>query len=228
MPVETITQILLHLYPYDLVQLYRTCKALRNILEAKCSKHIWVAARASMGVPDCKLFSEPYYANFLFNTSCSVRKCRSKQAWKMSFAFGVRLCKRCFERSTLTGDELYDEYPLAFEITEECLQMVPPYSISPHDEVEFLEELHFPKVPFKHLFTKIEAYKDDERRVRKTIRKYKEWVLELNESTREAEAWYAPRWKSGNPPPKIVFARTSDWRNKLIDEAMAEFMRNDD
>ncbi len=56
--------------PYDIIQLARSTKALREKLMSKTSKQIWLAARSSMGVPDLDKFSEPHYADLLFSKRC--------------------------------------------------------------------------------------------------------------------------------------------------------------
>ena len=64
-----------HLSPDDLLRLARTTKRIRDILMSKYSKHIWVAARKTLGVPDCPPdLSEPHYADLLFGLGqgCTV------------------------------------------------------------------------------------------------------------------------------------------------------------
>ncbi len=56
--------------PDDILQLARSTKALREKLMSKTSKHMWLAARSSMGVPDLNDFSEPHYADLLFSKRC--------------------------------------------------------------------------------------------------------------------------------------------------------------
>lgn len=63
-------QIASYMSPYDILQLARTSKSLRGIFMSKSSKHVWVAARTSMGIPDVDDFSEPYYADLLFSKRC--------------------------------------------------------------------------------------------------------------------------------------------------------------
>lgn len=63
-------QIASYVSPYDLLQLARSTKALREIFMSKRSKHIWVASRTAMDIPDLEEFSEPYYADLLFSRRC--------------------------------------------------------------------------------------------------------------------------------------------------------------
>lgn len=56
--------------PYDILQLARSTKALREMFMSKRSKHVWVASRVAMGIPDLDNFSEPHYADLLFSKRC--------------------------------------------------------------------------------------------------------------------------------------------------------------
>ncbi len=104
--------------PFDILQLARSTKALREKLMSKTSKHMWLAARSTMGVPDLNDFSEPYYADLLFSKRCHgkvqnvdrfyfltdvdpsgtlLQNSDDNRAMRVSFSLGVRWCKRCFK-----------------------------------------------------------------------------------------------------------------------------------
>lgn len=67
-------QILKLLHPFDLLQLARTTKALRNILMNRASQLIWTEAQVNVkDLPDCpNTLSWPAYTELMFNESCSV------------------------------------------------------------------------------------------------------------------------------------------------------------
>ncbi len=56
--------------PYEILQLARSTKSMRDMFMSKRSRHVWVASRAAMGIPDLENVSEPYYADLLFSKRC--------------------------------------------------------------------------------------------------------------------------------------------------------------
>lgn len=69
-------QIAFRLQPLDLLQLTRTCRAVRKLfLTRGFASHAWAEARANVpDLPDCPPdLTEAQYASLMFETVCYVR-----------------------------------------------------------------------------------------------------------------------------------------------------------
>src|SRR5882762_4357344 len=80
MPIAS-PQITAQLEPLDILHLSRVSKHFRLTFASKHSRHIWVAARQNISMPECPSdLTEPQYAALIFEPTCQVRcfSCFSK------------------------------------------------------------------------------------------------------------------------------------------------------
>ncbi|KAI0372952.1 hypothetical protein BV20DRAFT_963395 [Pilatotrama ljubarskyi] len=97
MPLDILFEVFGHLNPYDLVQLSRTTKALRNILMRRSAITIWRNARRNVeDLPDCPPdLTEPAYANLLFDHHCHF--CVKARVMTVLWTSRSRACKPCLK-----------------------------------------------------------------------------------------------------------------------------------
>ena len=67
-------QITEQLEPLDILQLSRVSQHFRSTFASKHSRHIWVAARRNISMPECPSdLTELQYASLMFEQTCQVR-----------------------------------------------------------------------------------------------------------------------------------------------------------
>lgn len=66
-------QITEQLEPLDILQLSRVSKRFRSTFASRHSRHIWVAARRNISMPECPSdLTELQYASLMFEQTCQV------------------------------------------------------------------------------------------------------------------------------------------------------------
>jgi len=107
------TQIAAQLEPLDILRLSRISKQFRATFASKHSRHIWIAARRNISMPECPSdLTELQYISLMFEQSCQVccipylgyrqtltqtaQACGSR-AFKVDYSLRVRFCGSCFE-----------------------------------------------------------------------------------------------------------------------------------
>ncbi|EIW87229.1 hypothetical protein CONPUDRAFT_79375 [Coniophora puteana RWD-64-598 SS2] len=97
--MDVLFEIFGHLRPLDLLHLSRTTKEFRRVLLHRSSISIWKSARENVpDLPECPAsFSEPAYANFVFDTHCYV--CLSPYVRAIDWRLGKRICSKCSKTS---------------------------------------------------------------------------------------------------------------------------------
>ncbi|KAF9015814.1 hypothetical protein BDZ89DRAFT_1023159 [Hymenopellis radicata] len=125
-PLDVLLEIFSYLEPLDLLRMSRTTKALRGLLVSKSSSFVWERARLGMeGLPPMiEGFTEPQYANLLFDTHC--HNCLKSPTKDVQWRIRMRLCKQCLEKSKimLTEGELCKAFG-QYSILSELLSITP-------------------------------------------------------------------------------------------------------
>ncbi|KAF9000520.1 hypothetical protein BDZ89DRAFT_999306 [Hymenopellis radicata] len=125
-PLDVLLEIFSYLEPLDLLRMSRTTKALRGLLMSKSSSFVWERARLGMeGLPPMiEGFTEPQYANLLFDTHC--HNCLKAPTKDVQWRIRMRLCKQCLEKSKimLTERELCKAFG-PYSILSELLSITP-------------------------------------------------------------------------------------------------------
>ncbi|KAL0946615.1 hypothetical protein HGRIS_012812 [Hohenbuehelia grisea] len=161
MPLDILFEIFGNLKPLDILRLARTTKALRDILMRRSASSIWKAACANLeGFPECPPdISIPQFVNLAFSTHC--HRCLSRNASHTIWVSRIRLCRSCFEGSTVDMYNLssYGSLPPSYHemlflfsrrtswlaadccLEEEVHEFSRAYTECPPDKVDkFLEE----------------------------------------------------------------------------------------
>ncbi|GLB35481.1 hypothetical protein LshimejAT787_0210460 [Lyophyllum shimeji] len=114
MPLDILFEIFAQLAPYDLLNLSRTSKALRNILMHRSSTYVWKSARSHIvGLPECPSdLSEPQYANLIYYPYCHFCLKTQVPSQAINWTTRSRCCKKCILENFVTAPEPY-EVPLS-------------------------------------------------------------------------------------------------------------------
>lgn len=71
---RALPQITEQLEPLDILQLSRVSKHFRSTFASKHSRHIWIAARRNISMPECPPdLTELQYTSLMFEQTCQVR-----------------------------------------------------------------------------------------------------------------------------------------------------------
>jgi len=104
MPLDVFFEITEQLEPFDILQLSRVSKRFRSTFASKHSRHIWVAARRNISMPECPSdLTELQYASLMFEQTCQA--CGSR-AYKVDYSLRLRLCGPCFETNVKVGSKV--------------------------------------------------------------------------------------------------------------------------
>ncbi|KAG5642406.1 hypothetical protein DXG03_002838 [Asterophora parasitica] len=97
MPLDILYEILLHLYPLDILRLSRMNKILRSILMTKHVEFIWHQARLNLeDLPDRPAdLNEPQYAKLIFDLTCDW--CLERRGTAVIWSERRRICKECMQ-----------------------------------------------------------------------------------------------------------------------------------
>ncbi|KAF8061649.1 hypothetical protein FPV67DRAFT_1673269 [Lyophyllum atratum] len=104
MPLDILFEIFAHLTPYDLLNLSRTSKPLRNILMHRSSTYVWKNVRSRIvDLPECpKDLSEPQYANLIFYPYCHFCLKAQVPSKAINWYTRTRSCKKCIPDNFVT------------------------------------------------------------------------------------------------------------------------------
>ncbi|KAI0362438.1 hypothetical protein OH77DRAFT_1416699 [Trametes cingulata] len=157
MPLDILFEVFGHLHPYDLLQLSRTTKALRNILMHRSAITIWRNARQNVeDLPDCPPdLTEPAYANLLFDHHCHF--CVRARVMTVLWTSRVRACKPCLKEHFTP---LFDLLVAAAEHLPGPRQLIETSSMVPleyHNHKLYVRNDHA-----QELLERIKACKGDE------------------------------------------------------------------
>ncbi|KAG2153723.1 uncharacterized protein EDB93DRAFT_210913 [Suillus bovinus] len=111
-PIDILLEIFGHLEPLDLLRLFRTHKAFRQVLSSNHAASVWKAARVNRGgVPDCVPgMSEIEWAELLFNNSC-CEECGKKGIWRIDFGLRRRICRLCLNEDLVCDEAFSYDFP---------------------------------------------------------------------------------------------------------------------
>ncbi|KLO15292.1 hypothetical protein SCHPADRAFT_275443 [Schizopora paradoxa] len=132
LPNEIFAEVAKYLSPDDLLRLSRTSKHSRDILMSKTSKHIWVASRKTLNVPDCPPdLSEPQYADLIFGLGKGCSFCPNRRTQKEAFFhLRVRMCKGCQKTHFIQTSELKKSLPSSLPSdVSEVLDLLPDVTL---------------------------------------------------------------------------------------------------
>ncbi|KAG9090758.1 hypothetical protein FS749_000310 [Ceratobasidium sp. UAMH 11750] len=105
LPAEILAQIVLHLYPEDVIYLAQVNKSIRKVLMSRSAAPMWRACIKNIGLPACPPeLSEPRYASLLFQgicSSCGVKHLGVLDTWLL-----VRLCQDCGKKLLLNWETI--------------------------------------------------------------------------------------------------------------------------
>ncbi|KAF9014653.1 hypothetical protein BDZ89DRAFT_1076413 [Hymenopellis radicata] len=197
-PLDVLFEIFSYLEPLDLLRMSRTTKRLRTLFMSKETTFVWERARLGMAdlPPMIDGFSEPQYANLLFDSHC--HNCLKTPIKYIQWQIRMRLCKECLEKGTImaTMDQLRPHGFTASFKSHQLLAITPYfghsqktvliscYDVSTYERlVEESRALHHRSLQFRVWLAKKEK---EHKAFVKSCEEYQNWVTSRTE-TRAAE-----------------------------------------
>ncbi|KAI0780640.1 hypothetical protein BD413DRAFT_600202 [Trametes elegans] len=184
MPLDILFEIFGHLNPYDLLQLSRTTKALREILMHRSAITIWRNARLNVDeLPDCPPdLAEPAYANLLFDNHCHY--CVKARVMTVLWQCRTRACKSC----------LKEHFSPLFDVLIASSQSVLNYTlkidVSAMAPMEYLNnKLLIPTDKARELITQIKECRHDHAALRRLEKERTDAVKRLKASAALLTEW---------------------------------------
>ncbi|KAL0574786.1 hypothetical protein V5O48_007178 [Marasmius crinis-equi] len=164
-PLDILYGIFCLLTPYDLLQLSRTSKDLREILMSKSSLFVWKASwtnDVNMPAP-MPTISEPAFAHLLLDPHCHFcLSAESSIAWELM----IRCCRKCrYSSSFLSGGEIKGELrnDEVIKFRVKLWKILPQYYESTSGTGKPFPAGLFLAQPTRAIFEEFKALKDDQR-----------------------------------------------------------------
>ncbi|KAJ4495452.1 hypothetical protein C8R41DRAFT_828027 [Lentinula lateritia] len=178
MPEDIFREVLRHLDPQDLLNLFHSASVFRTFLLHKSSAPTWAAARANLpGLPPrIKSMNEASYASFLFDKHCEICQVPYASGQNTFWDIQMRVCSACqFSRSIFLPENSFEFQPQPpFIDKKEFLSLVPTM---------FCGSLGgwMPKIVQNHLTQYEEMVTDED--------SFKQWRARMNKEREERRKW---------------------------------------
>ncbi|THH15441.1 hypothetical protein EW146_g5042 [Bondarzewia mesenterica] len=161
MPLDVLFEIFRCLSPFDLLQLARTSKTLRDLLMSRTVSSLWKNARQSIPGPPAPEppsdMSEPSWANLLFGgTACF--ECGTKGIQRVDFALRRRLCKSCLKAGLLYSAKFKSQYP---DLDPSILQLIPYTNYSGWNRGRQSNSKYYWRADIEAMTEKVDEFQED-------------------------------------------------------------------